>query len=344
MSRQSFPEIPLEALRSHAQPERIERVWRRLSLDVPRSPRPSRALYFWAPAAAAGIFGLGVLVGARSAVPVVEVSAVAEPRSPLPAPGAGPVVERQQPAAERRDTPEPKQARPVPAPATDLEVAEVYPESYGEPVSQPVLEPLPAPASPAAWENLAEAGDFRAAKDALDLEGGFEQALGRASASQLMVLADIARAAGSRDQAMRALRQVVAAYLSTPEAPIAAWTLGNLLDQAGDRAGAADAYAMYRRLSPTGDFAEDAAARQVDVAFSQGNLELAGRAVDEYGQNFPKGRRLVEFRKRLAALVTPADASDASGASNPEPEEEDEASEPGAEAPAAPPTPARATH
>jgi hypothetical protein len=216
MSRQSFPEIPVEALRSHAQPERVERVWRRLSLDVSRRPRSAPAVYFWAPAAAATIFGLGVLVGVRSATPQVEVAAVAEPRAPLPVPGAGPVVERQQPAAEQHDQPEPKHARPVRAQPVDAEVAEVYPESYGEIVSQPAFEPLPAPATPSAWESLAEAGDFKAANSALDREGGFEQALQRASASQLMVLADIARAAGNREQAMRALRQVVSAYLSAP--------------------------------------------------------------------------------------------------------------------------------
>ncbi|HKY38041.1 MAG TPA: tetratricopeptide repeat protein [Polyangiaceae bacterium] len=341
MTRSSVPEIPQAALRSHAQPERVERVWQRLALDSARQRRRplARSVYFWAPAAAAAIFGLGVMVGVRAAAPVAEPRAFAEPRPPLPTPGAAPVVERRATEAERSDTPTPKHARPVPVPPLDEVAApEVFPESFGEPVILPAIEPAPVPVTPVAWEGLAEAGDFQAAKDALDREGGFDLSLGRASASQLMVLADIARASGNREQAMRALKRVLAAYVSAPEAPIAAWTLGNLLDQSGDRAGAADAYATYRRLSPTGDFAEDAAARQVDVALSQGNLELAARAVDEYAQNFPKGRRLAELRKRLAALAAP---SDASGASGTEPEEEDDASEPGADAPAEPPKPAR---
>ena len=53
---------------------------------------------------------------------------------------------------------------------------------------------------------------------------------------------------------MRALRRVLEAYVSAPEAPIAAWTLGNLLEQSGDRAGAADAYfdalTAYRNGDP----------------------------------------------------------------------------------------------
>jgi hypothetical protein len=214
---------------------------------------------------------------------------------------------------------------------------EDYPETYGEPAAAPLSEPAPVVAGPAEWERLAESSDFQGARASIDANGGFNQAIGRASASQLLVLADVARASGSREQAMLALRRVLTAYVSAPEAPIAAWTLGNLLDQSGDRVGAADAYATYRRLSPTGDFAEDAAARQVDVAFSQGNLELAGRAVDEYAQNFPKGRRLAELRKRLQAMAAPA--AEASSAVS-DSEEDDEAAEPGAEAPADAPVPA----
>ena len=147
-------------------------------------------------------------------------------------------------------------------------------------------------------------------------------------------------------EATKALRRVLSSYVSAPEAPLAAWTLGNLLEQAGDRAGAAEAYATYRRLSPTGDFAEDAAARQVDAALSQGNLELGRRAMEEYAENFPKGRRLAELRKRLASLEAPLAGAAAdpnlAGAQPGEPAEpdDDDAVEPRGDAPAAP-VPAR---
>jgi TolA-binding protein len=147
-------------------------------------------------------------------------------------------------------------------------------------------------------------------------------------------LADIARGSGNREQAAQALRRVLAAYVSAPEAPLAAWTLGNLLEQAGDRTGADAAYAAYRRLSPTGDFAEDAAARQVDVALSQGNLELGARALDEYAQNFPKGRHLAELRKRLAELSAPPSTAPTAPA---DADDDDDNAEPTADAPAAPP-------
>jgi len=303
MTRQSFPEIPHAALKSHAHPERVERVWRRLELDVSAAPRKRAVSYWWMPVAAAGIFGLGVAVGARLHTPVVEVAALAEPRAPLPTPGAGPAAEpvptaEQQPAEPTRKHQHARRAAPV------GDSADSFADSY-EPAPVVVSEPVPV-VDFAEWEKLAEAGDFKAAKAALDRDGGLNRAAARATASQLLVLADIARASGNREQAAQVLRRVLSAYVSAPEAPLAAWTLGNLLEQAGDRSGAADAYATYRRLSPAGDFAEDAAARQVDAALSQGNLELGRRTLEEYAEHFPKGRRLAELRQRLAAAEAPA--------------------------------------
>lgn len=339
MTRESFPEIPTAALKSHAEPARVERVWRRLELDLAGTPRSKRSSWVWAPAAALAIFGLGIMVGTRLHVQAPELAAVAEPRAALPVPGAGPAAEPETPAVQQPDAPAPKRAHVVRSAPTGEVETEAYAPSYGEPVGMVASEPV-AVVEFAEWERLAEAGDFRAAKLALDRDGGFEHAAQRASASQLMVLADVARASGGREQAAQALRRVLSAYDSAPEAPIAAWTLGNLLEQSGDRAGAAEAYATYRRLSPTGDFAEDAAARQVDAALSQGNLELGRRTLEEYAQNFPKGRRLVELRKRLASLEAPpvdpaaAAAAPATGSET----DDDDDNEPAADAPSVPPT------
>ncbi len=332
MTRASFPEIPQAALRNHASPERVERVWRRLELSGVRPARAKRAALVWAPAAAL-IFGVGVLTGTRLQPSAVEVAAVAEPRAPLPMPGAAAAVEERalQPVAPA-DSPARKRERTPRALPSGNAAAAPLGEAYAEPSGPSAAEPA-LTAGPAEWEKLAETGEFRAANEALDRSGGFELAASRASAGQLLILADIARASGNRERATQALKRLLSVYVSAPEAPLAAWTLGNLLEQAGDRAGAAEAYATYRRLSPAGDFAEDAAARQVDVALSQGNLELGTRALEEYAQNFPKGRRLSEMRKRLAALAAPA----VDDAAPTETEDEEEVVEPGAEAPAAPP-------
>jgi hypothetical protein len=330
MTRASFPDIPPDALRDHAPAERVERVWRRLELDVTSAPRARGLSWWWAPVAAAAVFGLGVAVGMRAHAPEIPVAAVAEPRAALPAPGAGPVPEPVASAEELQTPPTHKRSRSRPATRTQGSPADVYPSPYGEAPAFPSND-APTVAEFAEWERLAESGDFRAAKAALDREGGFDRVAARASASQLLVLADVARASGSREQATRALRRVLSSYLSAAEAPVAAWTLGNLLEQAGDRSGAAEAYATYRRLSPTGDFAEDAAARQVDAALSQGNLELGRRAMEEYAQNFPTGRRLAELRQRLAALEAPVDGGAAAGT------DADEGDDDSAEPPAASP-------
>jgi hypothetical protein len=173
-------------------------------------------------------------------------------------------------------------------------------------------QPVPSPLS--GWEQLADAEKFVEARDALEAHGGFAVVVQSATASQLMTLTDIARATGGRDHAILALRRVVEAFPEAAVAPEAALTLGNLLEQSGDGAGAAEAYALYRRLSPSGDFAEDALARQVDSALAQGNVEELVRLVAQYENDFPNGPRLEEFRAELAKRSGPAAPSDPDGA------------------------------
>jgi hypothetical protein len=88
-----------------------------------------------------------------------------------------------------------------------------------------------------------------------------------------------------------------------------------MLAQAGDQAGAADAFSLYRRLSPAGDFAQDALAHEVDAAFARGDLELSARLVAQYENEFPNGPRLDEFRaeleRRTAKLPKPASPAEA---------------------------------
>jgi TolA-binding protein len=110
------------------------------------------------------------------------------------------------------------------------------------------------------------------------------------------------------------LRHVINEHPGDPYAPTAAYTLGNMLENAGDEAGAAEAFAIYRRLAPKGDFVEDALTRQLDVAIQQRDVEQARRLADQYAKEFPNGRRLGEMRTRLAELTgapVPGAASDA---------------------------------
>ncbi|HEY3494917.1 MAG TPA: hypothetical protein VGK73_09535 [Polyangiaceae bacterium] len=317
-------------LRDHGAPDRVDRIWRRLSPELtPHRREPSRS--FWGPALLVAAFGSGVFVGARWLRPEAQPTLSAErPRAPERAAGlATPLPER----AEVLSEAEPK-ARPLQKSRAVAVVARspvLLPLASAEPAEQ-----TPAPVSgPPDWERLSEAGDFEAARASLDAAGGFDAVLGSASASQLMTLVDLARASGSREHAILALRRVVEVFRAAPEAPLAAWTLGNVLDQAGDQAGAAEAFALYRRLSPGGDFAEDALAHEVARAFTLGDLELSARLVAQYENEFPNGPRLEEFRAEQAKR-----SARAIGPEVPEPVEPDLLAEPALEEPGYAETPA----
>jgi len=298
MSHRRLPEIPKAALRDYESSEQTAAVWRRLKSELrthrPREPR-SPWLLVSVPALAAVLFGSGVFVGARFVRPQALPFVQAEPRAQTaPAAGAVPTKNTVEPEVA---SPEAKALQTHTRRSTRL-IASSEPHSFGS-LETPHLAPTQAPAPE--WQRLLELGDFPAAKRALDRQGGFDVAMSHASPSELMSLVDVARASGERGQAISALRQVLA-HPDAPEAPLAAWTLGNLLDQAGDQPGAAQAFALYRRLSPAGDFAEDAAARQIDVALREGNLELVTQLVEDYARDFPHGRRLSEFRRAERAL------------------------------------------
>ena len=72
------------------------------------------------------------------------------------------------------------------------------------------------------------------------------------------------------DEGAELLRKLLREHPDDPRAPLAAFTLGRLLlMELGRPAEAAAAFAQARRLSPTGPFAEDALAREVE-ALEQG--------------------------------------------------------------------------
>jgi hypothetical protein len=298
--RRRLPVVPQSALRDYASSERLPVVWRRLKADLAErgpSARRSPLSWAWAPALAAVIFGSGVFVGARFIRPQPLAGVQAEPAAQVARP-AGPAPA--QSAAEPEASVPVKTLRGHGHRVASAEASPAEPLAFTPSESAPYVASAPAPVPE--WQRLVEVGDFAGARRALDLQGGFDVAMAHASPSELMSLVDVARASGERGQATRALRQALS-HPEAPEAPLAAWTLGNLLDQAGDQPGAAQAFALYRRLSPAGDFAEDAAARQVDVALAEGNAELVTQLVEDYARDFPHGRRLGEFRRAASALA-----------------------------------------
>jgi tetratricopeptide (TPR) repeat protein len=146
------------------------------------------------------------------------------------------------------------------------------------------------------WYGLWRNDDLEAARLAIQAQGGFAAVIDQASPEQLMAMADIARSAQESSHAIAALRRVVERFPWDPNAPIAALTLGNMLERTGDRAGAAQAYQVARSLSPGGEFAEDALAHEVDSALEHGELEHARALLDQYAREFPTAQRLPELR------------------------------------------------
>lgn len=301
-TNKNLPEIPASALRDHGADERLDRVWQRIESDLDSSrPRPRHA-WLWAPAALVIVFGSGVFVGARW----VRPAPVATPLTPEPAlvgdegmrPGQAPLSAEPGKVDEPQHNKEKKSSVPpgVLAPGEPAPVP-------GEQSAPPTASLPPVQAAPE-WQVLADRDDYAAAWKAVESQGGFDSVLAKAqSAAQLMSLVDVARANGQRGAAIQALRAVVEKHSGDPRAALAAYTLGDLLEKAGDRQGAAKAYAAYRTLSPKGDFAEDALARQIDAAIAQGNVDLAKQLADQYAKDFPTGRRLGEIRARVGKLA-----------------------------------------
>lgn len=191
----------------------------------------------------------------------------------------------------------------------------------------PLGEPAsPEPVSRAMWLVLAERGDFAAAFSELDHDGTFQAVLKASSAEELMTLADVARFAGREGRAILALRTVTERYRHDPNAPLAAMMLGNLLSRAGDRAGAAAAYALNRSLSPEGDFAEDALVRELDLALAERDLERVAELFQKYEAEFAS-ESSVAGDSRLATLRAKAEALRAEQAARPSQEPDAQAPE-----------------
>jgi hypothetical protein len=305
------PSIPNAALRDHGGSERIDRIWKRIQPDLVDGARglPRLSPSVWVPAALAATFVMGIFVGARWVRPDNTANVGPERAlAPEPAPRPAQATGRTNTPTEAPRAPETRKARPLGDPIEPADVENLAPPEVLPPVTQG------APAGPPEWEKLADDERYKEARAAVEADGGFSALLGSASSPQLMTLADIARKTGSRDQAIAAWRRIVEAFPAAAEAPNAAWALGRQLEDLGDAKGAADAYELYRRLSPGGDFAEDALASKVDSALAKGNLDELARLVTQYENGFPNGSRLEEFRAELAKRSAGAPASDSNDA------------------------------
>jgi transmembrane sensor len=117
------------------------------------------------------------------------------------------------------------------------------------------------------------------------------------AAADLLLAADRARLAGHPDEGVELLRKILREHADDPRAPLAAFTLGRLLlVELGRPAEAATAFAQVRRLSPSGAFAEDSLAREVEALGKAGLAADATARAQEYRRLYPNGRRMATVR------------------------------------------------
>lgn len=147
------------------------------------------------------------------------------------------------------------------------------------------------------WRLLAEQADYVASYAAL------KDHLGSAkpTSADLMLAADVARFSRHPVQAAEFLSQVSAQFPGDPLAPLAAFTRGRvLIENLGQPAAAASAFALSRKLAPGGSLAADALVREIDARASVGQQKQVRALASEYLRSYPQGRH----RAKCEKLVT----------------------------------------
>ncbi|HEY2512179.1 MAG TPA: FecR domain-containing protein [Polyangiaceae bacterium] len=185
------------------------------------------------------------------------------------------------------------------------------------PASGADAEPEPPPTAPPAAPSTAGAGPSRGAvhspgargwREAArmgDYDRAYEELSAKADGvrdepGDLMLAADVARLSAHPEEAVRPLRSVCERHASDRRAPVAAFTLGRVLeDDLGRSAEAAAAFQKARTLWPAGPLAEDALAREAAAWDRAGRAERRG-AAEEYLARYPRGRHAAAMRKILA--------------------------------------------
>jgi transmembrane sensor len=173
----------------------------------------------------------------------------------------------------------------------------VEPEPPVEREVAPVEREAAAPSAPD-WRELAEEGAWNEAYEALG-PSGVGRRVERATAEELLLLADVARRSGHAAEAIAPLERLIANHRGA-DAALGAFTLGRLYaDQLGDPARAATAF--ERALSDTlpAPLVPDALARLASARASAGHPGAAATA-SRYLTEYPDGPQ----RAAMEAIVS----------------------------------------
>jgi len=175
---------------------------------------------------------------------------------------------------------------PTPAPTASSEMA-------GTPAPSEDSEKAPGGDSNGgargSWRQLALDGHYADALAAAEAEG-FDAACRHASASDLCLLGDTARFAGSKRRAEQAFQMVRARFAGSHEAAMSAFGLGRIAyDEHRSYRDAARWFQTYLREEPSGAFARLAAGRLIESDSAAGDIEAAHTAATAYLGKYPAG-------------------------------------------------------
>ncbi len=149
-----------------------------------------------------------------------------------------------------------------------------------------------AAAAKRAWKQLAKDGKMAAAYEAMKSDEA------PADVRELMLAADVARLTGHPKEAVGYLETVVDKNKSDPNAVLAAFTLGRILErELGEYSRCADAFRAARQLAPSGSLAEDALAHEAECRESAGQHDKAKTLAKDYVERHPDGRKISRMRR-----------------------------------------------
>ena len=179
------------------------------------------------------------------------------------------------------------------AAATSVTEATLQPEASARPTELPTtVKPsglVTATNVKSTWRQLANAGRFRDSFTEVEASG-FDSVCMASSASDLLVLGDVARLAGQPGRARQAFLAVRTRFPQDSRRVAAAFSLGKVaFDQLGDVSQAIDWFRTCLREQPNGTLAREAHGRLIEGLKRLGDHEGAKKAATEYLEKYPTG-------------------------------------------------------
>ncbi|WP_437950970.1 tetratricopeptide repeat protein [Sorangium sp. So ce296] len=188
----------------------------------------------------------------------------------------------------RAEGPPPPSSAPV-TPAAPVAPAASGPAPAATGDEAAVAKTADAPARRPSWRDLVDANEYDEAMTAAEAEG-FDRLVARASAADLLMLADAARFSGKPERAAAALTAARSRFAGTGEAAKAAFHLGRMaFDQRRSYAEAERWFGVYLGEQPGGSFAQEALGRIIECRARMGSASGAREAARRYLERYPAG-------------------------------------------------------